>query len=113
MALYCLLREPSITRIRRAELKQGEVKAEPVDFMLDIEIKATKALNDPFSEDMWENVLDDPESYPDLPEPIQMLLGKAFIDGHLDSESDYRMLYFKIRNEQVRRTISKEGEAHV
>jgi hypothetical protein len=102
MALYCILKEPGTLRVKRAELKQGQVKPEPLDFLIDVEIKATRALTDPYSEDMWENVLDDPNSYADLPLPIQHILGEAFLKGHLGPESDYKFLYFKVRNDQVR-----------
>ncbi len=108
MALFCILREPSILRIRRAELRQGEVKAEAIDYMIDIELKADKALSDPFSTDSWENILDDPESYPSLPEPIQVILGKAFLEGQLGAEGHYKSLYFKARNDQARKYVLPE-----
>ena len=45
MTLYGVLKAQPSLSIHRAELRQGEVTAEGVDFLADVEIKAKRVLN--------------------------------------------------------------------
>lgn len=103
MALYAAIKDtPGCIRVRRAEYRQGEVQAEPIDFIIDVELKAKRALlQDPDPEYAlveWSRVLDNPEQYPFLPVVIREALGQAFNINRLGVDGDYRMLYFKVKN---------------
>jgi len=62
MALYTALREANEFRVRRAEMRQGEVKAEPIDFCADVDVKAVRALfGDGYAITVWHSTVEDPE----------------------------------------------------
>lgn len=97
MALYTALREANEFRVRRAEMRQGEVKAEPIDFCADVDVKAVRALfSDGYAISMWHNTVEDSEQYHRMPVYIRELLGKAFDEGHLGPTGDYRALYARL-----------------
>ena len=103
MALYAAIKDtPGSIKVRRAEMRQGEVQAEPIDFIIDVELKAKRALlEDPDPEYAlveWERVLADPLQYPFVPVVIREELGTAFEQNRLGVDGDYRMLYFKVKN---------------
>jgi len=97
MALYTALREANEFRVRRAEMRQGEVKAEPIDFCADVDVKAVRALfGDGYAITVWHSTVEDPEQYPRVPVVIRELLGEAFDKGKLGPTGDYRALYARL-----------------
>lgn len=109
MALYLALKDdPNGIRVKRAEMRQGEVKAEPIDFIADVEIKASRYINSLItSKDivrlMWQSVVKYPDTYPYLYVTIREDLGKAFDKGRLGVDGDYKMLFFRAKNNQERK----------
>lgn len=99
MALFLALREVGGFSLHRAEMKGGECRAEPIDFMADVEIKAKRALsNDRYALGEWEMVLRDPSKYPMVSPVTREKLGRTFEAHDLDVSGAYRMLYFKVKN---------------
>lgn len=109
MALYLALKDnPNGIRVKRAEMRQGEVKAEPIDFLADVEIKATRYINSlgniqESARKMWQSVLRYPDTYPHLYIVIREGLGKMFDIGRLGVDGDYKMLFFRAKNNQERK----------
>lgn len=109
MALYLALKDiPNGIRVKRAEMRQGEVKAEPIDFLADVEIKAARYINNlGITKDavrhMWQSVLKHPDTYHYLYWTVREDLGKAFDIGRLGVDGDYKMLFFRAKNNQERK----------
>ena len=99
MALYAALKDTSFD-LRRAEFKHGEVAAEPVDFIADIELKAHRYLS-PSEYTLWAVAMIDPEQFRYVPERIKQSLGRIFQQNRLDMTGDYKRLYFKVKNQQA------------
>jgi len=104
MALYAALKDGRLD-VRRAEFKHGEVAAEPVDFLADVEIKARRHLT--ITEYiLWSVVLTNPEQYKFVPEKIRQTMGRVFQQNRLDLAGDYKKLYFKVKNQQLREDLT-------
>lgn len=76
--------------IRRAQLKStGEIAAEAIDFLCDVELKAKRVLS-PIEFIMFQYEIDL------LPE-VQSELGRVFYKCRLGVTGDYKSLYFQTR----------------
>ena len=106
MALYQALRgNPSALRVRRVATKGGEVVAEAIDFLIDIELKAGRVLSYP---DYFQWLrLADTENYTLVPEENKVALGRTWKEYGLTEEGAYRMLYFREKNNQMRGYLMK------
>ncbi|SRR6266705_365163 len=100
MALYNAIKDtPGIMKVRRAEMRQGEVKALPIDFVIDVELKAKRALlNDPYGQTEWSIVLGSPDQYQGISVLTREILGREFNSCNLGVEGAYRMLYWRAKN---------------
>ena len=100
MALYQVLRgNPSALRVRRVATKGGEVVAEAIDFLIDIELKAGRVLSYP---DYFQWLrLADTENYTLVPEENKVAMGRTWKEYGLTEEGAYRML-FREKNNQMR-----------
>lgn len=100
MALYAAIKDtPGAIRVKRAEMRQGEVQAEPLDFLIDVELKAKRALDVRGAGwPLWQAVLDDPQSYASLWLHAREEIGKVFQQYGLGVDGAYRMLYFRVKN---------------
>ena len=106
MALYQVLRgNPSALRVRRVATKGGEVVAEAIDFLIDIELKAGRVLSYP---DYFQWLrLADTENYTLVPEENKVAMGRTWKEYGLTEEGAYRMLYFREKNNQMRGYLMK------
>lgn len=97
MALYTALHTSHLS-VKRAKLNlRNQVNAEPIDFICDVEIKAKRALS--WAEWTWfERTSATPDGYTVLPRHLKQLLGKAFKEGGLHIDGDYKTLYFLAKN---------------
>jgi len=96
VALYQVFVENRETlRTKQAEYRCDEVQALPIDFMIDVELKARRVLPLP----LYTMFLRHPEL---LPETARVLLGQVWKEYGLGVEGSYRVLYFKAKNAQVR-----------
>jgi hypothetical protein len=99
MALYAALKDANDFRVRRAEIRQGGVPAEPIDFVCDVEYRAKQAvLRNPRLQPMWQILLRDPWDYESMPEQYREEIGQEFLTGNLGIEGDYKVLYFRVKN---------------
>ena len=100
MELYATLKNSPVQQMRRAEFKHGEVAAEAIDFLCDVELKAKKHLS-PSEYSLWFVVVIDPEQFHYVSERIKQSLGRIFQQNRLDMTGDYKRLYFKVKNQQA------------
>ena len=77
-----------------------EVEALPIDFLMDVELKAKRALPLPIYEMFLRLAFGG--NLEVLPEAAKLILGKAWLEYNLGVEGAYRNLYFKTKNEQIR-----------
>jgi hypothetical protein len=101
MALYAALVDSQDFKVRRAEMKQGEVKAEPLDFVMDVDLKAARYLGRSGVGFIWGRVVQDPE-YLKAPEYLNVRegLGEVFFLSNLGIEGHYKTLYFRTKNKK-------------
>jgi hypothetical protein len=105
MALYtALIDDEYMLRVKRAEIRQdGEVAAEPLDFLIDVQLKIRRAL--PAFESMVYVRMADAGNY-GLASPDQKLaLGQVFLEFGLGVDGAYRKLYHRTKNNQVRQAL--------
>ncbi len=100
MALYSVLKNGTRPLcIRRAELRQGEVRPEPIDFLADVEIKAKRILNPTQYRLLMKFVAD--EKCESVPKILKQSLGLLFLRSDLNYDGAYRLLYFQAKNNQL------------
>src|ERR1035437_962906 len=98
-ALYNVLKGTPQQSIRRAELKQGEVTAEAIDFTADVEIKAKRILT-PTQYRLFMKFAA-AEKYESVPRVLKQSLGLLFLRSNLNYDGDYRVLYYRAKNNQL------------
>ncbi len=98
-ALYSVLKGTPQQGVRRAELKQGVVTAEAIDFMADVEIKAKRTLTAPYCFVYLRSMLTG--DYALLPIDLQCELGEAFLRSDLNYDGAYRVLYYRAKNDRL------------
>jgi hypothetical protein len=95
MALYVALQSSHSVRVRRAKLNlRGEVEAEPIDFICDVDIKVKRA-------GFCVNTLLLAHTLP----TVKRIIGKAFIAGNLHLDGPYKTLYFRVKNQAERNSM--------
>ena len=99
MTLYAVLKAQPSLSIHRAELRQGEVTAEGIDFLADVEIKAKRILTPPEFRRLMEAV--DQDTLGSVPTHVQQQLGLIFLRSKLNYDGDYRVLYFRAKNDRL------------
>lgn len=102
IALYCaLIENRQNMRVRQAVLNMnGEVTAEPLDFLLDVEKKAQRVLTPRQYTLFYVYSL---HSTPELiPTDVQLALGTVWYENELDIDGPYRTLYFRVKNKLER-----------
>jgi hypothetical protein len=101
VALYLVLNEGRESlRTKRAEYRNDEVQALPIDFLIDVELKAKRAL----PEVMYHMFLRlaSTDSLEVLPEAAKLTLGMTWKEWGMGVEGSYKSLYFRTKNEQIR-----------
>lgn len=78
MSLYTYLKSSNLVRVVRAEFRQGECQALPIDFCADVDLKTSKALHG---------------TERSLGGPTVELVGKVFLEYGLDKNGAYKRLY--------------------
>lgn len=99
LTLYTVLKAQPSQSIRRAELRQGEVTAEAVDFIADVEIKTKRALTPAQYRLLMISVSN--EALENVPRDVQQQLGLMFLRSKLNFDGDYRVLYYKAKNNRL------------
>lgn len=108
IALYTALIEnrPNM-RVKQVEINMnGEVTAEPMDFLFDVEKKAKRVLT-PREYTLFS--VYSANGVPQLiPAEAQVKLGTVWYENELDIDGPYRSLYFRIKNRMDRERFSSE-----
>lgn len=100
-ALYQVLNEGrAALRTKQAVYRNDEVQALAIDFLLDVELKSSRALPVPLYHMFLR--LSETGNMELLPESAKLLLGRAYQAWGLGVEGSYKALYFKTKNEQMR-----------
>ena len=99
MALYSVLKGTPQQGVRRAELKQGEVTPEAIDFTADVEIKAKRTLSPLYYKVLLQLTLDG--NYELFPVDLQCALGQEFLRCSMNYDGDYRRLYWQAKNNRL------------
>jgi hypothetical protein len=98
-ALYSVLKGTPQQGVRRAELKQGEVVAEAIDFLADFEIKAKRVLSPLYYKVLLQLAL--AGNYELFPIDLQCTLGQEFLRCNMNYDGDYRRLYWQAKNNRL------------
>lgn len=101
VALYYVLKSNSMSlRVKQAIFRQDEVEAQPTDFIIDVELKASRLVGQRFYDMFLRTVYN--ESTDVLSKTLREALGQTFIEYGLTPEGAYRRLYYRVKNEQMR-----------
>ena len=99
-ALYYILKSGDTSRVlKRAEMKQGRVASEPVDFLADYEIKAKRVLNPTQYRLLLRYASEG--TYERVPKSLKQLLGKTFLQNDLNFDGAYKSLYWQAKNNRL------------
>ena len=101
VALYSVLKTNSMSlRVKQVVYRADEAEALPVDFLIDVELKARRAVGQRFY-DMFQRAVynENPEV---LSETVREALGRTFLEYGLGPDGAYARLYYKVKNDQVR-----------
>jgi hypothetical protein len=108
VALYSLLKANSTSlRVKQAVYRQDEVEAQPLDFLIDVEVKVKRAVGQQFYEVFLRAVYN--ENTEILSETLRERLGGVFIEYGLTPDGAYRRLYYSVKNDQVRSYLKGVG----
>jgi hypothetical protein len=105
LALYLALKDSHLIRVKRAEIKQGGVPAEPIDFCADVAMRLAT-----FPQTAVDALLVDPEN--EKLSRARMLFGRVFEESRLGPTGDYAALYFKIKNQSDRKKVVPQEETN-
>ena len=101
VALYSILKSNSSSlRVKQAVYRADEVAAEPVDYILDVEIKVKRAVGQRFYDMFLRAVYN--ENLDLLSETLRETLGSTFLEYGLGPDGTYRRLFYSIKNAQMR-----------
>src|ERR1039458_2544965 len=107
-ALYTVLKANAASlRVKQSIMRADELEPQPIDFVIDIEIKVKRLLGEPIYDLFLRAVFN--ENLDLLPEHIQEALGKDWSSYGLGPEGTYAKLYFRIKNEQVRSFLKEQN----
>jgi hypothetical protein len=101
VALYSILKSNSSSlQVKQAVYRADEVTAEPVDYILDVEIKVKRAVGQRFYDMFLRAVYN--ENLDLLSETLRETLGSTFLEYGLGPDGTYRRLFYSIKNAQMR-----------
>jgi hypothetical protein len=108
VALYSVLK-PNIMslRVKQAIYRADEVAAEPVDFLIDVELKTKRLVGQRFYDIFLRAVLN--ENLEILSETLREALGRTFVEYGLGPDGAYARLYYKIKNDQIRSYMKEQN----
>ena len=108
VALYSVLK-PNIMslRVKQAIYRADEVAAEPVDFLIDVELKTKRLVGQRFYDIFLRAVLN--ENLEILSETLREALGRTFVEYGLGPDGAYARLYYRIKNDQIRSYMREQN----
>ena len=100
-ALYQVFAEnKNSLRNKQVTYRGDEIESLPIDFLMDCDLKARRALPEPLYQMFLR--LAAMGNLDVLPEAAKLLLGKVWFEYGLGVEGSYKTLYFRTKNEQIR-----------
>ena len=110
-ALYTVLKANAASlRVKQSIMRADELEPQPIDFVIDVEIKVKRLLGEQIYNLFLRAVFN--ENLDLLPESTQEALGKDWDSYGLGPEGTYAKLYFRIKNEQVRSFLKEQNGDH-
>jgi len=101
VALYYVLKVNSMSlRVKQAVYRADEVQPQPIDFLIDVELKSRRLLGQQLYDLFLRAVCN--ENTEILPEYMREALGRTFLEYGLGPDGAYAKLYYRVKNEQVR-----------
>jgi hypothetical protein len=97
MALYSALRG-SVWGVPKWNVT-GKIKAEPIDFIADVELKIKRVCGTAKSLELMQLI--DLDRYGEFSGELQTMLGMVFKSTGLDVDGDYRMLFYRAKNNRL------------
>jgi len=91
-------------------MRADELEPQPIDFVIDVEIKAKRLLGEPIYNLFLRAVFN--ENLDLLPESTREALGENWISYGLGPEGTYRKLFFRVKNEQIRSFLKEQNGDH-
>jgi hypothetical protein len=108
VALYSILKfNATALRVKQVVYRADEVDAQPIDFVVDVEIKAKRLLGEPIYMVFLRAVFN--EDLDILPENTREALGCYWHSYGLSVDGAYRRLYYSVKNEQVRSFLKEKN----
>lgn len=108
VALYYVLKANSTSlRVKQAVYRADEVAAQPLDFLIDVEVKTKRTLGQPFYDLFLRAVYNEDTEI--LPEYMRESLGRVYQEYRLGPDGPYAKLYFTVKNDQVRSYMKEQN----
>jgi hypothetical protein len=108
VALYSILKANMASlRVKQAMYRQDEVAAEPLDFVIDVEIKVKRLVGQQFYDMFLRAVFN--ENTEILSETLREALGRTFTEYGLGPDGAYRRLYYSVKNDQIRSYLKEQN----
>jgi len=108
VALYSVLKSNSASlRVKQVAYRADEAECLPVDYILDVEIKAKRAVGQRFYDMFLRAVYN--ENLEILSETLREALGRTFVEYGLGPDGAYARLYYKIKNDQIRSYMKEQN----
>ena len=108
VALYSTLKANSMSlRVKQAIYRADEVAADPIDFLIDVELKTKRAVGQRFYDIFLRAVYN--ENIEILSETLREALGRTFVEYGLGPDGAYARLYYRIKNDQIRSYMREQN----
>jgi hypothetical protein len=108
VALYSVLKSNSASlRVKQVAYRADEAECLPVDYILDVEIKAKRAVGQRFYDMFLRAVYN--ENLEILSETLREALGRTFVEYGLGPDGAYARLYYRIKNDQIRSYMREQN----
>ena len=109
VALYSVIKANSMSlRTKQAVYRADEVQAEPLDFLIDVEVKVKRLVGQRFYEIFLRAVYN--ENLDILSDTLREALGRTFLEYGLGPDGAYRRLFYKVKNDQIRSYMKGHNE---
>ena len=108
VAVYSILKSNSASlKVKQAVYRADEVEVQPIDFIIDVEIKTKRLLGNPFYQLFLRAVYN--ENIEILSETLREALGRTFVEYGLGTDGAYARLYYRIKNDQIRSYMREQN----
>ena len=108
VALYSILKANSMSlRVKQVIYRADEAESLPIDFIIDVELKAKRLVGQRFYDIFLRAVYN--ENIEILSETLREALGRTFVEYGLGPDGAYARLYYRIKNDQIRSYMREQN----